>query len=270
MAGMLGAAFEGVEIMKTSVVSLLSSATLLALAGASPAAWAQAQNGGPEMGRVLSSVPVIQQVAVPRQVCTNEQVMVPGQKSGAGALMGGVAGGAMGNAIGGGSGRAAATVLGVVGGAILGDRIEGGGQPQAQTVQRCYTQTTYENQTVGYNVTYEYAGQQYTVQMPQNPGPWVRLQVTPVAPNQPYVQPYNSPYPPQPVQPMSYVAPAVITSETTYIVPGAAYARPRPIWYQPPTANIRVDLTPDRDGHGHRHPNDRRDGRFDRDGRDWR
>lgn len=147
---------------------------LLALAGTGAA---QAQD---EQGRVISSIPVVQQVAVPRQVCTDQTVTVPGQKSGAGALVGGIAGGAMGNAIGNGSGRALATVIGLVGGAIVGDRIEGGGQPETRTVQQCGTQTFYENRTVAYDVTYEYAGRQYRTQMPQDPGPFVRLSVTPV------------------------------------------------------------------------------------------
>ncbi|MFN5774717.1 MAG: glycine zipper 2TM domain-containing protein, partial [Burkholderiaceae bacterium] len=71
-----------------------------------------------ESGRVISRTPVIQQVAVPRQVCTNTQVATQGQKSGAGALMGAIAGGTVGNNIGSGSGRTAATMLGVFGGAI--------------------------------------------------------------------------------------------------------------------------------------------------------
>ena len=50
-----------------------------------------------EVGKVISSTPVIQQVAVPRQVCTTDQVVVQGQKSGAGAAMGAIAGGAVGN-----------------------------------------------------------------------------------------------------------------------------------------------------------------------------
>ena len=51
---------------------------------------------------------------------------------------------------------------------------------------QCSTQTIYENRTVGYNVVYEYAGKQYTVQMPQDPGPTLRLQVTGVeVPGQP-------------------------------------------------------------------------------------
>ena len=230
---------------------------------------ARAQNNLPqsaEMGRVISSIPVLQQVAVPRQVCFNEQVTVPGQKSGAGAAMGGIAGGAIGNQIGNGSGRAVATMIGLMGGAILGNNIEGNAPAQTQNVQRCTTQTVYENQTVGYNVTYEYAGRQYTVQMPQDPGQWVRLQVTP-APVQPgNYQPYNAPvqqpqngYPPpvqmQPqsgyLQPQSSIGvsyvnpPTVITSETTYITPVPVYVRPAAIHssYYAPQVRVSPPLT---------------------------
>jgi uncharacterized protein YcfJ len=133
-----------------------------------------------DTGRVISSQPIVQQVAVPRQVCSAQQVAVQQQKSGAGAFMGALAGGAMGNAVGRGSGNAAATMLGIVGGAIVGDRIEGAPAPQVQTVQNCATQNFMENRTVGYNVTYEFAGKQYSVQMPQDPGPTIQLSVTPV------------------------------------------------------------------------------------------
>ncbi len=134
-----------------------------------------------ETGRVISSTPVIQQVAVPRQVCTNTQVATQGQKSGAGALMGAIAGGTVGNNVGGGSGRTAATMLGVLGGAILGDKVEGAPAPEVRTVQNCTNQVFYENRTTSYNVVYEFAGKQYSVQMPTDPGPTVRLQITPVA-----------------------------------------------------------------------------------------
>lgn len=135
-----------------------------------------------EVGRVISSTPIIQQVAVPRQVCNNEQVVSGGQKSGAGAAMGAIAGGAIGNSMGQGSGRAAATMLGLFGGAILGDKIEGPGTPEVRNVQNCSQQMFYENRTMAYNVVYEFAGKQYTVQMPQDPGSTVRLQITPMAP----------------------------------------------------------------------------------------
>ncbi|MDM7943604.1 MAG: glycine zipper 2TM domain-containing protein [Hydrogenophaga sp.] len=187
--------------MKTPVlVPVLTG--LLALAGSG---LAQAQE---EQGRVISSTPVVQQVAVPREVCSDERVTFQGQPSGAGALLGGIAGGAAGNAIGNGSGRAAATVIGLVGGAILGNRIEGPGQPYTETYRQCSTQTHYENRTVAYNVVYEYAGRQYNVQMPQDPGQFIRLNVSPadmVAPPAAYPPPgyapptyYNAPvYRPQ-------------------------------------------------------------------------
>jgi uncharacterized protein YcfJ len=133
-----------------------------------------------EVGRVISSTPILQQVGVPRNVCTTEQVTVQAPRSGAGAVMGAIAGGAMGNAVGNGGGRAAATMLGIFGGAIVGDRIEGAPPAQLQNVQRCATQTFYENRPVAYNVVYEYAGKQFAVQMPTDPGPTLQLQISPV------------------------------------------------------------------------------------------
>ena len=193
-----------------------------------------------EVGRVISSTPVVQQVAVPRQICSNESVSVPAQKSGAGVALGALAGGALGNAVGQGNGRAAATMLGIFGGAVLGDRIEGQGS-QVQNVQRCTTQTVVENRVANYSVVYEYAGRQYTVQMPYDPGPSVRLQVTPVdaapAPTAPltYVQP--------PVTQTVYTQPVVVASDT--IVYPAYYARP---YYPPIGLNLQFGYS---GGHGH-------------------
>ena len=133
-----------------------------------------------ELGKVLSSVPIVQAVTVQRQVCTPQQVVTAPPKTGAGAVMGAIAGGAMGNAVGGGSGRAVATGVGIIGGAILGDKIEGGGAPQTQMVQQCSLQNVVENRVTAYNVTYEYAGKQFSAQMPSDPGPFVRLQIVPI------------------------------------------------------------------------------------------
>ncbi len=192
--------------MSTSLSFLRRSpvACSLLLTGLGLASW---QASAQETGRVISSTPVIQQVAVPRKVCTNIQVATQGQKSGAGALMGAIAGGTVGNNVGGGSGRTAATMLGVLGGAILGDKVEGAPAPEVRTVQNCTNQVFYENRTTGYHVVYEFAGKQYTVQMPTDPGPTVRLQITPVAapPVTPYpATPLGTPAPvgsPMPVPP---------------------------------------------------------------------
>ena len=180
--------------MKTFALSL----TVVSLfASLSPNVQAQ------EVGRVISSTPVIQQVAVPRQVCSNSQLVTPGQKSGAGAAMGAIAGGAIGNSMGQGSGRAAATMLGLFGGAILGEKVEGAPAPEVRNVQNCTNQVFYENRTAGYHVVYEFAGKQYTVQMPSDPGPTVRLQITPMVPP-PSATPVTLPSTPLPLP----VAPA--------------------------------------------------------------
>jgi uncharacterized protein YcfJ len=133
-----------------------------------------------EYGRVISSTPVIQQVPVSRQVCNDQPVAMQQPKSGAGAALGGIVGGVAGNQIGHGSGRAAATLLGALGGALVGNNIEGS-NTVVQNVPQCSTQTSYENRTVAYNVTYEYGGKQYNVQMPNDPGKTIALQVTPAA-----------------------------------------------------------------------------------------
>jgi uncharacterized protein YcfJ len=166
-----------------------------------------------DMGRVISSQAVIQQVQVPRQVCTNQQVEVQPQKSGSGAVLGGIAGGAIGNAAGNGRERAAATVIGAIGGAIIGDRMEGTPDPQVRTVQNCVNQIFTENRTVGYNVVYEFGGKQYSVQMPQDPGPTIQLQVTPVG-TQSGVQTY--PGSASVVPPVYQQAPIVIESRPIF------------------------------------------------------
>jgi uncharacterized protein YcfJ len=204
----------------------------IAAVAAATAGVAQAQA---EYGRVLSSTPVIQQVAVPRQVCSQQQYMTPQPTTGAGGVMGAIAGGALGSQIGGGSGRGVATVLGVLGGAVMGDRIEGGGNAQLQTVQNCTTQTYYENRAVSYNVIYEYAGRQYQENLPNDPGPSVQLQITPVA-----APPATPAQPAVPQAPIS-AAPAPVVTAPTVIVPTttvypAAYYAPYPYYYRPPVS----------------------------------
>lgn len=174
-----------------------------------------------EYGRVISSTPIVQQVGQPRNVCSTEQVVVQQPKSGAGALMGAIAGGAMGNAVGGGAGKAAATMIGLMGGAIVGDNIEGAPMARTQNVQRCSTQTFFENRTVAYNVIYEYAGKQFSVQMPNDPGPTVQLQISPVGASIPAPAP------------TAYQQP-VYTEPTTVVVTQQAYPVYEQRAYYPP------------------------------------
>lgn len=218
------------------------------------------------LGRVISSTPVVQQVAVPRQVCSGQTITTEAPKSGAGFAMGALAGGALGNAVGNGGGRALATFIGIVGGGVLGNQIEGGNQ-QTQNVQQCTTQTFYENRASHYNVVYEYQGTQYSVQMPQDPGPFVKLQVTPVGAAQPQqnqsvqqvqpqanvqsqVQPPAQLIQPQAYQPITvqpiyvqqqqpiFLAPVVVQSSSSY------YGQPyyAPVYQQRVVPNVSLNF----------------------------
>lgn len=198
---------------------------------ASAAALVHAQ----EQARVLSVTPIVQQVGVPQQVCGNETVYTGPRTTGGGAVLGAIAGGAAGNAVGGGSGRAAATALGVIGGALLGNQIEGNGRPQYQNVQRCGTETFYENRTVGYTVVYEYAGRQYTTQTPNDPGEYMTVQVQPVPNARPgaYGQTYST-------QPEPYGQPGLPVQPGVVATP---YATQQPLYpaapgYPPPNVTV--------------------------------
>ena len=179
------------------------------------------------LARVISSTPVVQQVAVPRQVCNNQQVLFEQPRSGGGALLGAVAGGAVGNAVGNGGGRALATVIGLVGGAVVGDRIEGSNN-SIQNVQQCGIQTFYENRASHFNVVYEYQGTQYNAQMANDPGQYVRLQVTPVGAINAAPQPGF-----QNGQPQNYIQQA---PQAVYVQPAQPQViyQTAPVYYAPP------------------------------------
>ena len=198
---------------KTFFISTLAASSLLSLNA----------SAADILARVITSTPVVNQVAVPRQVCNIQQVIAETQKSGGGALLGAVAGGAVGNAIGNGSGRALATVIGLVGGAMVGDRVEGTSN-QVQNIQQCNTQTFYENRASYYNVLYEYQGTQYNVQMAQDPGPYVRLQVTPVGAINPTPQPGFPAQQTQPAQSQTFyqqtpVQPGYVVQQPVFLAP---------------------------------------------------
>jgi uncharacterized protein YcfJ len=212
---------------------------ILALAGGCAAAFAQ------ESGRVISSVPVVQQVAVQRPHCVNQPMAVERQTSGLGGLFGAIAGAAIGSQIGSGSGRIAATMAGTVGGALLGNSAEAQGGPAYVQQQDCAPQTSYENRTVGYDVTYEYAGKQYTTRMAHDPGPTVPLHVAPVgsvrppAAGQPLVTapPVGQAAPLVQPAPIAVApAPVVVPAEPlhTIVYPSYTYVRPAPYYWYPP------------------------------------
>lgn len=156
------------------------SMAAMALVGATVALspLAQAQ----EVATVISSMPILEHIQTPVEVCANRQVTVNKEKSGGGAVIGAIAGGAVGNAIGQGSGNALATAIGVIGGAVLGDRIEGSPGQETQTVRDCHTEMRSETRVKSYRVVYEYAGKRYEIETPKEPGKTIPITISPGVP----------------------------------------------------------------------------------------
>jgi uncharacterized protein YcfJ len=226
-----------------------------------------------EVGNVISSVPVVQQVQVPRQVCNQPAPVMAPQTSGGGGLLGAIVGAGIGSTIGHGNGTAAAMLAGTALGAVVGNNVEANNlQAQAamQGMPQCSTQYTLENRTVGYNVTYDYAGRQYTVQMPYDPGPTVRVQVNPVAQSS---APSGGPVMAPPMQGNNVAQPATVVQSGpvvqsgTVVVPSpavvySAYPPAYPVYpaygygypyYRPYYAPVGVSLGFVFGGGGHHH-----------------
>ena len=228
--------------MKNIVVKSIVSTALLAAAGVTLAQTDPAN----AYGVVISATPVVQQVTVPKQICTTTTVQNV-QPNGGGALIGAVIGGALGNQIGRGQdSRAIATVVGALGGGLVGNQIEANSYP----TQSCHTKNVVENRTVAQNVLYEYAGQRYTVQMPAEGtfrvGSQIALHVeAPAQVQAPVYQPvqtvtYTQPSYVRP-QPIHIAAPTVYYTGFDHFAPRYIYSEPyyapravqRPVYRQP-------------------------------------
>jgi len=188
-----------------------------------------------EQARVISSTPVYQQVTENQQICGTSQAVVTQPKSGAGSAMGAIAGGVVGNSMGRGSGNAAATAIGIMGGAILGDRIEGQ-NASVQNVQTCHLQPIQQTKLAYYDVKYEYAGKQYSVQMPSDPGQSINISITPqVVGNQIYA-------PSQNVQPVQTMPQAVVVAPAPIYVGPPVYPYGYPYSYGPSPFSVHLGL----------------------------
>ena len=143
-----------------------------------------------ENADVLQTTPIYRMIETeePVQSCWEEEV-VRGQsrhhyRSNTPGLLGAVIGGAIGNAAGNhkSSQRVGAVVGAVLGHSIARDLTYSDRRPSAtyiDTVERCETVYDYhqEEKLVGYDVLYSYNDREYTVRMPRDPGPSVRVRV---------------------------------------------------------------------------------------------
>lgn len=143
---------------------------------------------------VISAQPVYQltRIETPRERCVEEHVVIERrgqQASGTPIIVSTIIGGALGNAVGNNkSSRRVGAVLGAVLGNSVGRDIARQSQSSDtrdyQTVERCETVfvSHEEERLLGYDVIYQFNGQQYSVRTEQDPGSQmkVRVEVQPV------------------------------------------------------------------------------------------
>lgn len=162
--------------------ALLSSTALLGVA--------QAGHEHEAYATVIRSEPIIRYVDVstPREECWEEAVHHREERdyTTGRTILGGLIGAAIGNQIGRGRGNDAATVIGGVAGAAIGANSAKNDRHSDHYVtqeRRCRTvyETHSEERIDGYDVTYRYAGETYSTQLPYDPGRRlpVRVAVTP-------------------------------------------------------------------------------------------
>jgi hypothetical protein len=107
---------------------------------------------------------------------------------------------------------------------MVGDNIEKQGPAQTVNQTSCTLQSAYENRLIGYQVVYEYAGKQYTVQLPQDPGPTIALQITPAGlPAAPVAQAAQATG-----LPTGMVQPQVIYTQPSVVYGSPSYYNPYP------------------------------------------
>ena len=145
-----------------------------------------------EYATVLEARPMYHEVKVstPQRECWDEPVYHTRRedKSAGGMLAGGLIGGFIGHPFGKGRGNKVATAVGTLIGAQVGHQAVNGDVRAERTVagyeEHCKThhRVSYEEVLQGYDVTYEYRGEQYQLVMPYDPGENIKMRVefTPV------------------------------------------------------------------------------------------
>ena len=143
-----------------------------------------------ERARVIDVIPVYDTVryAMPVEDCRAQTVRLPQYRaSGTAPIIGAVIGGAVGNAVGHNKrNKQVGALLGAVLGASIGNDIVNASPDRSRfrygTRHVCDTFTEYRNEErlLGYDVSYEYAGQTYTSRMKRRPGDEIRIRVTPI------------------------------------------------------------------------------------------
>jgi uncharacterized protein YcfJ len=134
-----------------------------------------------DSAKVTNVEPIYRTVEItrPERQCWDEEVehYHAGNKTYTGTVLGGIIGGVVGNKVSRhrGRGNDVATVAGALLGSAIGhdiSRQQSGGYYTTSVERRCEVthETTYEEQLVGYDVTYRYQGRLFTTRTKEHPG----------------------------------------------------------------------------------------------------
>lgn len=134
-----------------------------------------------DTAKVVSAEPIYRTVEItrPERHCWDEEVehYRSGDRGYTGTVLGGIIGGVVANRVSRhhGHGDRVATVAGALLGSAIGhdlSRERRGGYSTTSVERRCEVtqQTTYEEQLVGYDVTYRYRGRLFTTRTKEHPG----------------------------------------------------------------------------------------------------
>jgi uncharacterized protein YcfJ len=161
--------------MKSGFVVGAVAGAVVATAGGAMAGYRMYETA--HYASVVSAKPLTRSVKVPRKECHDEAVTrtqpVKDHDRLIGTGIGALVGGVLGHQVGGGNGKTIATVAGAAAGGYAGNKIQ---QRQQQndtytaTEQRCSTNYDVKHEPAGFEVVYEYKGQQHHVHMGKDPG----------------------------------------------------------------------------------------------------
>jgi len=176
------------DIQNVSVLELVTKGGMFILSLLALPSAATAQQSY-ETVAVVSAQPVYQlaQIETPQERCVEERILVDRarrQSSGTPIIVSTIIGGAIGNAVG---NNKSSKRVGAVLGAVLGNSVGRDIARQSQSpdtrhyqiVERCETVfvSHEEERLLGYDVTYLFNGQQYSVRMAQDPGSQMKVRV---------------------------------------------------------------------------------------------
>lgn len=141
-----------------------------------------------DSAKVINAEPVYRTVEIsrPKRQCWDEEVehYRSGDKTYTGTVLGGIIGGVVANKVSRrhGHGNDVATVAGALLGSAIGhdvSRQKSGGYYTTSVERRCEVsnETSYEEQLVGYDVTYRYQGRLFTTRTKEHPGKRIPVSV---------------------------------------------------------------------------------------------